>query len=208
MIYSKKKGKNPQQHVCSVYGGKYDDHNPIETFFINDLHEINNDVYSLYRQKGNCRPDHVYVHLIATICNFPEIYSRCGITQDSGNQTSCWEYLCNVNRLKLLIASCPTCFNKWKQHIMHDFTIKFTSEYNTYTSWSMEDKIMLSCDMSEILFDFNIYLNKKLLARLVNFGDLKKQFSFVTITSKVGDGHRQKVVCILTCTELPASFKL
>ena len=77
-----------QQHIHNVY--ENDDHKLIETYFIKELQKINNDESFSYYQKGNCRLVNLPVHLIATICDLSERYSKCDVAQGNENQTSHW----------------------------------------------------------------------------------------------------------------------
>ena len=145
---------------------------------IEELHDINNNNSCLYYQKGYNEGVHVRVHLVATICDFPERYSRCGITRGNGNGRSRWGYICDSSSLRKYLAPCVLCFDKLKSQVVENSKVLFCNVCNDCTAWSMDNQVLLSSDIKEKPVDFNNTSNKQTPARAMDFNDFKKAVKF------------------------------
>ena len=153
---------------------KKDDHDCVEQLFMKELNEINNSITPSFYRKGKKKPVSVRLHLVASVCDLPERYNRCGITRGNGNHTSRWGYLCNIDRLVKYLASCPVCMEGLISHVENNPKSVFSSNCNSCTQWNMDNEPLLSSPISPLLNDFNTTNDNLLPARTAEFSTLEK----------------------------------
>ena len=173
-IYTKHDNKNStdQTYIISL-GMKNDNHESIEKLFYDELAEINNDEHHSYYMKSMTESINVRLHLVASICDLPERYTRCCITRGNGNNTSRWGYLCNSNILKQYLPSCLVCKNSLKQHIHNESQMSFSKRCEKCTCWCMNDTSLLHSSIPTKFHDFMTVDNTKVPVRKIDFSLLK-----------------------------------
>ena len=173
-IYSKSAKRHcfDNTYVVSL-GRKNDDHDCVEQLFINELNEINNDNSLSYYRKGSNQPISVRLHLVATICDLPERYSRCSITRGNGIHTSRWGYLCQNDLLQTYLATCEKCCSQLQKQLHHNPTSLFATECTVCSSWNMDNEKLLNSKISSKFVDSNTIDNDKIPARTSDFSNLK-----------------------------------
>ena len=187
-IYTKhdKKHSSDNTYIVSM-GLKNDDHDPIEKLFVEELNNINNDSSLQYYRKGKKRPVRVRVHLVASICDLPERYSRCYITRGNGNHTSRWGYLCDINKMRNHLSPCKLCSNELKTHLQNEDYSSFSTSCDVCTCWSMDNQHLLSTDVPQKIYDHNTNTDKRLPVRKSRFSELQKALMFCYHKLKRGE---------------------
>ena len=184
--------KNAKMHCFdSTYvvslGPKNDDHNCLEEMFINELNEINNDnLYSYYR-KGSNQPISVRLHLVATLCDLLEIYTRCMITRGNGNHTSRWGYLCRNDLLQTYLATCDHCCSQLQRHLHSNPTSLFNTKCTVCSCWNMNNEKLLNSTIPSKFVDCNTIENNQIPARTSDFSNLKCAVLHTYQKLKIGD---------------------
>ena len=187
-IYSKNSNRHCFDNTYLVsLGKKNQDHDCIEKAFVDELNEINNDNSLSYYRKGSNQPTSVRVHLVATLCDLPERYSRCSITRGNGNHTSRWGYLCRNDLLQKYLATCPKCFSKLQNHLHQNSSLRFVTECSVCTSRSMDNEKLLNSNISSKYVDSHTLYNNQIPVRTSDFSILKEAVTYTH--QKLKDGE-------------------
>ena len=187
-IYTKHENKNSTDHTYIIsLGMKNDNHEPIEKLFYDELAEINNDEMNSYYMKNMTEPINVRLHLVASICDLPERYTRCCITRGNGNHTTRWGYLCNGSILKQYLPPCLICENSLKLHIHNESKTSFSNRCEKCTCWSMDENSLLHATIPTKFHDFMTVDGTKLPVMKIDFNLLRNAITHCYNQLKDGD---------------------
>ena len=186
---------------------KNDNHESIEKLFYDKLAEINKDELNSYYMKNMIEPVNVRLHLVVSICDLPERYTRCSITRGNGNHTSCWGYLSDGNILKEYLPPCIICENNLKRHLHIDSETSFSNKCEKCTCWCMNENSLLYSTIPTKFHDFMTVDNTKVPVRNIDFNLLQNAITHCYNQLKMVIGLIMMLPIIYQYTESIQNYK-